>query len=284
MTDEEALRDREASWSRGAVSVSTKDWALGYAVAGFAVLPLAGKIPRTGNGVHDASADADTVTAWWQQWPDANIGIRVDPDWLVLDCDPRNGASVDDLDLPETTVSWSGRGDGGGHFWFWRPGVEVTGKGLPEGWDLKAKGYCVVPPSIHPDTGGRYVWGEATHIGELPAALLELLRRPEYTVPAAPATGSKWTVKARNAGYAQAALDGEADKVRTAKEGTRNHQLNESAFSLGQLIATGDLNAGTVTGELIAAARAVGLADDELVGTIRSGLEAGMQHPRHSVA
>ena len=72
--------------------------ALQYAAAGLAVLPLhslrgaaagacscgrpagdtkckPGKHPRTPNGVTDATTDAATVRAWWQRWPDANIGI-----------------------------------------------------------------------------------------------------------------------------------------------------------------------------------------------------------------
>src|SRR5690606_13286856 len=43
----------------------------------------------------------------------------------------------------------------------------------------------------------------------------------------------------RAAGYAAAALDREADAVRTAPQGTRNHALNKAAFSLGQLVAGG---------------------------------------------
>lgn len=81
-------------------------------------------------------------------------------------------------------------------------------------------------------------------------------------------------------GYARAALDGETEKVMTAANGTRNHTLNEAAFSLGQLVAGGELDEQLVIAELTAAARLVGLGDAEIGSTIRSGLAGGARSPR----
>src|SRR4051794_39692338 len=36
-----------------------------------------GKAPLTNNGVLDATTDADQITAWWTDWPDANVGIAL---------------------------------------------------------------------------------------------------------------------------------------------------------------------------------------------------------------
>jgi hypothetical protein len=41
--------------------------------------------------------------------------------------------------------------------------------------------------------------------------------------------------------YAEAALRAETHNVATAPEGTRNHALNSSAFSIGQFVASGYL-------------------------------------------
>lgn len=80
--------------------------------------------------------------------------------------------------------------------------------------------------------------------------------------------------------YGLAALSKEATAVATAPEGTRNDQLNRSAFSLGQLVAAGALDAQTVTDSLTHAARTAGLGDTEIASTLRSGGLAGAAQPR----
>lgn len=84
----------------------------------------------------------------------------------------------------------------------------------------------------------------------------------------------------RSGGYAQAALDAECERVMEAVNGTRNHTLNRAAFSLGQLVAGGELDMGTVIRELTAAAKLVGLDDSEITPTIQSGLRSGAASPR----
>jgi hypothetical protein len=84
--------------------------ALDYATRGWPVVPLhtldeagrcscqkpkcsVGKHPRTENGHHDATTDKGIIEAWWQKWPDANVGLRTGEasGTVVLDVDPRNG-------------------------------------------------------------------------------------------------------------------------------------------------------------------------------------------------
>lgn len=81
-------------------------------------------------------------------------------------------------------------------------------------------------------------------------------------------------------GYAEAALDKEADNVRSAPSGTRNHALNAAAFSLGQLVAGGELNEQHVITTLAHAARSAGLDEKEIGPTIASGLAKGQLNPR----
>lgn len=83
--------------------------------------------------------------------------------------------------------------------------------------------------------------------------------------------------------YANAALDREAAAVAGAPAGARNDQLNRSAFSLSQLIAAGHLPPTTVWDTLTAAARAAGLPEHEIEGTLRSGYQGGTAKPRLSV-
>jgi hypothetical protein len=81
-------------------------------------------------------------------------------------------------------------------------------------------------------------------------------------------------------GYANTALQRETEAVATAPEGTRNDQLNRSAFNIGQLIAGGELaetEARTMLGD---AARAAGLEPSEIRATLDSGISSGKKHPR----
>ena len=104
--------------------------------------------------------------------------------------------------------------------------------------------------------------------------------------PAAPAGWSVATAPAdgRLGAYAAAALEGEAERVRAAPEGGRNNQLNESAFSLGQLVGAGLLGEAEAAGSLLGAAHAAGLPEPEASRTLKSGLEAGKRFPRAAPA
>jgi putative DNA primase/helicase len=78
---------------------------------------------------------------------------------------------------------------------------------------------------------------------------------------------------------AEAALQGELARLMAAPEGQRNATLNRAAFSLGQIVAGGELDEALVVERLTATARAIGLGDGDMP-TINSGLEAGMREPR----
>lgn len=80
--------------------------------------------------------------------------------------------------------------------------------------------------------------------------------------------------------YAAAALKDEVLILAGTPEGSRNQQLNDSAFALGQLEAKGLLDEDKVISELTRAAENTGLDSEEIARTIRSGLDAGRQHPR----
>ena len=56
---------------------SMYDAAIEYAKKGFAVFPLKyrDKVPLTRNGCKDATTDAAQIKAWWQKYPNANIGL-----------------------------------------------------------------------------------------------------------------------------------------------------------------------------------------------------------------
>jgi len=84
--------------------------------------------------------------------------------------------------------------------------------------------------------------------------------------------------------YATAALVAEIDRVLAASPGTRNSQLNRSAFALGQLAGGGLLDEDEITRALLEAADRAGLIAEDgqraVFATIHSGLTAGMTRPR----
>lgn len=162
------------------------DAALELAALGWRVLPCHpsgdhAKAPLTRHGHHDATADTEQIIAWWTRWPTALIGAPVPDPFIVLDIDPRNGGSegweelVAGRTVPMTATVISGRRDGGRHLYFLRPHGPVTSTKLPPGIDLKANGYCIVPPSLHPATGHPYEWIDRDPVA-LPPWLREVLR------------------------------------------------------------------------------------------------------------
>jgi hypothetical protein len=94
-------------------------------------------------------------------------------------------------------------------------------------------------------------------------------------------TGGRTTVlSGPSDGYAAAALRGEAERVRSAPVGRRNHTLNAAAYNLGQLVAADAPSKSAVVQSLTAAAQTAGLKAAEIAATIDSGLTAGAKNPR----
>jgi hypothetical protein len=161
--------------------------ALEYAGRGLPVFPCNGKKPHTQRGFQDASTDTATVLAWWQRWPEANIGIPTGAtsglDVLDVDVQHGGGGELERLQrergkLPATVEVLTP--SGGRHYWFAHkralrssagilgPGVDTRGEG----------GYVVVPPSVG-ENGRAYKFMSrgrlSVDMAELPGWVLELL-------------------------------------------------------------------------------------------------------------
>jgi P4 family phage/plasmid primase-like protien len=122
------------------------------------------------------------IRAWWEKWPQANIGLHVGKASLaVLDIDPRNGgdASLEKL-LNEHGRQWLSSiqvctGGGGWHYYYAMPDEAQAPAILAPGIDLKrGNGYVLAPPSIHPNgtpytfSGGGLLDGELDFAPPLP--------------------------------------------------------------------------------------------------------------------
>jgi hypothetical protein len=67
------------------------DWALRYLKMGWPVIPLKGKIPLTKSGSKDATLNESQARAWWQEWPNANVGLGTGHRWFAIDIDLKSG-------------------------------------------------------------------------------------------------------------------------------------------------------------------------------------------------
>lgn len=246
----------------------TETDALHLAWAGWAVLPLRGKIPTTAHGVLDATTDERQIRQWWQN-AQHNIGARVPASLMVLDVDPQNGGSLAALEdaagvqLPETLTVHSGRGTGGQHRYYLHPGGPLTSSRLPAGIDVKTdRGYCVMPPSLHPVTGQPYRWEHRTPV-QLPLSVVALLRPPQPK-PLRRSSSTGTAALSSKAAYL-------ARFVQSRPEGQRNAGLFWAACRAvedGHPAETFDL--------LEAAATIAGLTEQEARRTVASARRQGV--------
>ena len=265
--------------------------ALTYAAAGWPTFPLRprGKVPATATGFKAATTDPEQVRAWWTATPTANIGISTGGAGLVVvDVDAKP-------DGPDGFANWCALAtaeadtepetfevltpSGGMHVYFLAPAgepVRNSASKLAPAVDVRGVGgYVVGAPSV--TDAGRYELDRDHPVAPCPA-WLERLLRPAPKVR--PAVVPRPHHRPKVDGYAAAALEAEVAEVVAAPVGTRNHRLNTAAFSLGQLVGAGKVDAGTVAAALVAAGLSAGLTEREASQTVESGMAAGIREPR----
>ena len=296
---------RDSPMARNSDSDDVVNHALQYTARQWPVFPChpRTKRPLTTNGYRDASTDTSIVQCWWSRWPKAMIGAPTGAAMgaFVLDLDAgvdeETGETFDcdqlqrelqatlGHDLPRTSCASTPRG--GRHLYFaLPPSKSIRNRaGVIPRVDVRGEGgYVIVPPSRRID-GKAYAWETSPNQiapAIAPEVLLDLVARKAETAnaPRAPARLQP------PLNYGHSALLDEARRVSGAGPGHRNDQLNQSAFRLGQLVASGALEQTEVRAALEGAAAASGLtAEDGFASvrrTISSGLEAGREHPRVS--
>jgi putative DNA primase/helicase len=208
--------DNSIAQDFGVVSARTR--ALGYGKAGLRVIPipLGSKGPTMRAWQLKASSEADTISDFFPEGFQQNVGIVLGDGVVALDVD-----NLDEFDrfvaqhgpMPRTPTQRTGSGKL--HFLLRvSGGVDLQNRtGFLPGMDLKAdRGQIVVEPSIHPN-GNAYRWlpglapGEV-EIAEMPGALLDILLKPE---PKPRGGGGKGGVKE---GGRNVALTREAGRLR----------------------------------------------------------------------
>lgn len=184
-------RVRDADRSGGQVRAAAHD----YAARGWSPIPIEadGKRPLVPwSEFQRRIATSDEIDAWYQRWPQANVGIVTGTvsGIVVIDVDPRHGgaASLEQAQrehgtLPHTVEAVTG--GGGRHLYFAQPALKLHNRtSILPGIDLRADGGCVVAPPSRHLSGRRYAWAAGSAPDEAPLAPL-----PPWALPAAEVRG-----------------------------------------------------------------------------------------------
>ena len=260
---------------------------------GWSFTPLNGKRPFKKGWQKAPRETLDQAHQWAQR---GNVGLRTGhvsaPEGkflVVIDLDmgkPQYDAeAVAALELPQTVTVITG-GDGK-HLYFLSDEAlgSATGQ-LPPAVDLRGRGGQVgFPGSVHPETGRLYRWADGLspdeiEVAELPRHVIDLIKAKRSAAPIRSGGVGLPIPPLVSSRYGAKALKDEAERVAQAVEGERNDTLNSAAFNIGQLVASGDVARAEAEAALLEAGTHAGLPNDEVIGTIASGLNGGINSPR----
>jgi putative DNA primase/helicase len=228
------------------------------------------KKPYTLHGFKDASADPAVVAQWWQQWPDALIGVPTGERFVVLDLDLVKHVEAlkwyeDNRDrLPRTRMHVTR--SGGRHLLFRpHPAIKNTTSKIERGVDTRGVGGYVI---WWPGEGLEVLHGGI--VTDVPTWLPELLNpRPpklELIVKREPVRHGNLSKK----------LSGILRCMSEAREGERNSVLFWGAKRIRDMVALGELDRVEYRAafqDLTAAAIASGLTHSEVERTFLGAMK-----------
>jgi hypothetical protein len=270
--------------------------ALSYASRGWPVFPVGrDKLPKIRRWHERASADPMQVWAWWERWPQANIGCATGHVFDVVDLDgPEARAAFEQIALEAHHVftgpfTRTGRPEGG-----WQLFYAPTGRGNRRPrhgskTDFRGRGgFVILPPSIHA-SGHVYTWLQEP-TGEFPELPAEVQTRlwpkpeaPRIHQPPPPEVAPHDRLQR----WAERALDKIVEELEATPrgKGQRNEALNRYGFRAFQLAHI--LGEQAVYTALVKAAEEIGYIADKgerrTIATIRSAAVAGLAQPRYPV-
>jgi putative DNA primase/helicase len=165
-----------------------------YIRGGMKIFPCKsnGKSPLITGWQNKATSDKEVIDAWWDKFPDANIGLLTGKkaNLVVVDVDVKKGARgmeslkqlQDECGKLDTRMVHTP--SGGLHYYFSYPqGVDtLKNRGnLMPGIDIRADGGLVIAPGSSIDGNDYEFEDEAKEIAELPQKLLEILTSDSHT-------------------------------------------------------------------------------------------------------
>jgi Bifunctional DNA primase/polymerase, N-terminal len=260
---------------------------LEYAAAGMAVFPVsAAKKPLTEHGYLDASVDPKVIKAWHRQWAHCEWAWSVPDEILVADVDRKNGRDgyadfqrlfglhPRDAGTPMATTP-----SGGLHL-FYRASKAYKNVAAIDGTGIDARsggGYVLLPIRGNGREWLRPYVG-ATGMLDAPEWFDRIERAPPGTAP--PASPLSTDAKVLDRG--RFALEQACHAIENAPNGAQEFTLNKRAYTVGGMVARGDIAWEEAREELIAAAKRMpihGKPWRKLDAKVERALEDGMARP-----
>lgn len=175
----------------------------------------------------------------------------------------------------------------GYHDYYWAPPTVKLGNGLGtlkgvfDGDVRGSRGYVIGPGSVHA-SGVVYELADPEQPPvDAPAWLITALTTKPTPAPA-PLAGPAMPISTdRLDRYTRRVVEDECTAITRAANGEQNNTINTAAFNLGTLVGAGALTENEARDHLLAAARAGGHPDGRAIGTVNSGLTAGIAQPRN---
>jgi len=253
------------------------------------------KRPVTQHGFHDATRDAAEIRLQFSTLGAAMIGVPTGQGagFFVVDLDVKNGGqglewlAANQHRLPRTRTHRTR--SGGQHLLFqWPEGrtIRNSASRVAPGVDVRGNGgYIITPPS--PD----YEIADASALAEAPAWLLDLIDPPVAPrVADLPKYGADLPKSPpRQSGdgtrYGLTALDNECQAILSAADGAKHDTLNRAAFSIGGLVAAGELAEGPALQALASALAGIAARCEDFPAaqkTLGAAFRAGMAKPREA--
>jgi hypothetical protein len=242
------------------------------------------KRPCVKGGFTSASKDPAEIKRMFSAPGTKMIGVPTGStnNLIVIDVDIKNAArgmewlELNREALPETRTHKTR--SGGLHLLFIAPdGVEIRNSAsrVAPGVDVRGEGgYVIVPPSEG------YQVADPTDPAEMPIWLIKACLKQEERYETRP---SNPLVAGDGTPYGIKALENACANIQNAPEGQKHDTLNREAYSIGGLVAAGEVVQSVAYAELSAALQSVRHKCDDFKGalkTLHSAFGDGMASPR----
>ncbi len=252
------------------------------------VFPCNGnKAPLTEHGLHDAVSDEPAVRDLFRRPGVAMIGVPTGAasGFVVVDLDVKEGRfglewlAANEHRMPRTRRHTTQ--SGGMHLLFVAPEgqrIRNSASKIAPGVDVRGDGgYVIVPPSPG------YTIADDSMPAPIPTWLLDLLAPPKPaqtpTQPVRPYRPSGDVTS-----YGAKALDSATTEILNAPDGAKHDTLNREAFSIGGLVAAGEIPEGEARAALESALGGIRHRCEDFPAaqrTLAQAFREGMAQPRN---
>lgn len=233
-----------------------------------------GKHPRTLHGVNDASGDLDRVRRWWEDTPDAHVGLATGHEFagtgrylVVLDFDSRDGLVLWEragCTEPKTYQVRTGRRGYGRHLYFLAPVPLSSSRGDlsflgVDNVDVRGLGgYVVAPAMLHAEGRAYEALSGCSEIAMLPSEVQRLLFPPG--AGRSSKSSGRSSVTGLDPAFLERAVNAELNRLPTSDmppmvqelldrrpvSGKRSEAAMQAFIALARLTDDDELVAGTI--------------------------------------